>query len=192
MLLKDILMKFDPETYTMTIRKELVDDELLYVGRVVEFPNISTYQETYEEAREMLVDSITTLKEIADDTKSDFPLPSPVISDEFNGRVTLRLPRTLHAKVSHLAAQENISVNQFLVYAISTHMGEISGSSKVISTATNALMNVISTFKIVLSEKTSAEKYVSSIQSTCSESTLGSYVMPSSFENTLFITDTNV
>lgn len=30
-------MKFDPEAYTITIRKEQIDDEILYVGRVAEY-----------------------------------------------------------------------------------------------------------------------------------------------------------
>ena len=32
-------MKFDLKAYTITIRKEEIDDEILYVGRVAEFPN---------------------------------------------------------------------------------------------------------------------------------------------------------
>ena len=44
-------MKFDPETYLITIRKEEIDDEILYVGRVAEFPNISVYEEDFVTAR---------------------------------------------------------------------------------------------------------------------------------------------
>ena len=33
-------MKFDPEAYSITIRKEEIDDEILYVGRVAEFPKV--------------------------------------------------------------------------------------------------------------------------------------------------------
>ena len=44
-------MKFDPESYSITIRKEEIDNEILYVGRVAEFPNISVYEENFETAR---------------------------------------------------------------------------------------------------------------------------------------------
>lgn len=68
-------MKFDPEAYTITIRKEEIDDEILYVGRVAEFPNISVYEEDFETARTLIIDAIRTLKKIADESESEFPPP---------------------------------------------------------------------------------------------------------------------
>src|SRR5665811_1051182 len=100
-------MKFDPESYTITIRKEESDCEILYVGRVAEFPNISAFEETFEAARALVIDSIQTLKRISDEAQVDFPFPYPAPSDEFSGRVTLRLSKSLHAKVSRIAAQED-------------------------------------------------------------------------------------
>lgn len=55
-------MKFDPESYSITIRKEEIDNEILYVGRVAEFPNISVYEEDFETARNLIIDAIQTLK----------------------------------------------------------------------------------------------------------------------------------
>ena len=132
-------MKFDPESYTISIRKEEDDGETFYVGRVAEFPNISSYEDSFEEAHALVIDSINTLKRIADDTHEEFPLPYPAPEIEFSGRVTLRLSKSLHAKVSKLAAQEDISVNQYLVTAIATHVGEVDGISRVVSEAVNLL-----------------------------------------------------
>lgn len=70
-------MKFDPESYTITIRKEEVDHEILYVGRVAEFPNISVYEEDFETARQLIIDAIQTLKKISDEAQSEFPSPYP-------------------------------------------------------------------------------------------------------------------
>lgn len=137
-------MKFDPESYTITIRKEEDDGEILYVGRVAEFPNISAFEDTFEAARALVLDAIQTLKKIADETQAEFPLPYPAPSDEFSGRVTLRLSRSLHAKVSRLAAQEDISVNQYLVTAVATYVGEVDGISRVVSEAVSLLGNVVS------------------------------------------------
>ncbi len=137
-------MNFDPESYTITIRKEECYGEILYVGRVAEFPNINAFEETYEEAHALILDAIQTLKKIADEAHADFPLPYPTPSDEFSGRVTLRLSKSLHAKVSRIAAQEDISVNQFLVTAIASYVGETDGISKVVSEAANFLGHVIS------------------------------------------------
>jgi predicted HicB family RNase H-like nuclease len=154
-------MNFDPESYTITIRKEECYGEVLYVGRVAEFPNISAFEETFESARSLVLDAIQTLKKIADEAHADFPLPFPTPSDEFSGRVTLRLSKSLHAKVSRIAAQEDISVNQFLVTAIASYVGEADGISRVVSSAvaliehvvsnamTNVVTNVLTTWKAV-------------------------------------------
>lgn len=130
-------MKFDPDAYTITIRKEEVDGDIFYVGRVAEFPNISAFEDTFETARTLVIDAIQSLKKIADKTHSEFPAPYPAPTDEFSGRVTLRLPKSLHAKVSRIAAQEDVSVNQYLVTAISTYVGETDGISKLVSEATH-------------------------------------------------------
>lgn len=136
-------MTFDPESYTISIRKEEHDGEILYVGRVAEFPNISSFEDSFEEARALVIDAIQSLKKIADETQVDFPSPYPIPSDEFSGRVTLRLPKTLHAKVSRKAAQEDISVNQYLVAAIATYVGETDGIAKVVSEAANLLGHIV-------------------------------------------------
>jgi predicted HicB family RNase H-like nuclease len=136
-------MNFDPESYTITIRKEECYGEILYVGRVAEFPNISAFEETFEATRALVLDAIQTLKKIADEAQADFPLPYPTPSDEFSGRVTLRLSKSLHAKVSRIAAQEDISVNQYLVTAIASYVGEADGISKVVSAAIDLLGHVV-------------------------------------------------
>ncbi|MCP5246866.1 MAG: hypothetical protein H6937_13310 [Burkholderiales bacterium] len=81
-------MKFDPEAYTITIRKEEIDDEILYVGRVAEFPNISVYEEDFETARNLIIDAIQTLKKIADQNKTELPQPYLSTSLEFNERAS--------------------------------------------------------------------------------------------------------
>lgn len=136
-------MKFDPESYTITIRKEDVDGETLYVGRVAELPNISAFEDSFEAVHALVIDAIQTMKKIADEKNADFPQPYPAPTDEFSGRVTLRLPRSLHAKVSRIAAQEDVSVNQYLVTAISGYIGEADGISKVVSEAANFLSHIV-------------------------------------------------
>lgn len=136
-------MKFDPESYSITIRKEIEDGEMLYVGRVAELPNISVFEETFEAAHTLLIDAIQTLKKIADEQQVSFPAPYLITSDEFSGRVTLRLPKSLHAKVSQMAAQDDASINQYLVSAIASYVGETHGASKAFSEASNLLQNVI-------------------------------------------------
>lgn len=81
-------MNFDPESYSITIRKEEIDDEILYVGRVAEFPNISVYEVDFETARKLIIDAIQTLKKMADESHTDFPRPYLATSSEFRERAS--------------------------------------------------------------------------------------------------------
>lgn len=128
-------MKFDPELYTITIRKENHEGDYLYVARVIEFPNLSAFEETYEEAHSIILDAISSLKEIADEEGAVFPLPNPITEDEYSGRITLRLPKTLHAKIAKQAEIEDVSLNTYLVGIISSYSGESDGISKMLSGA---------------------------------------------------------
>ena len=136
-------MIFDPDLYTITIRKENVDGDLLYVGRVAEFDNLSAYEETYEEAREILLDAIQTLKTMADEAGSAFPQPNPVLAEEYSGRPSLRLPKSLHARSAKLAEQENVSLNTFLVSAIATYIGQCDGIEKIARESTKIMILLI-------------------------------------------------
>lgn len=135
-------MSFDPEFYSITIRKEEIDNELLYVGRVAEFPNICVYEENYETARILIIDAIMTLRGIAEEKQVDFPLPFVNTSEEFSGRVTLRLPKSLHAKIARNAIQENTSINQYLVTAVATYLGEMDGIAKYSSAIEKTFRNI--------------------------------------------------
>jgi len=99
----------DPEKYTFVIRKTNEDEEEPFVARVIEFPYLSGYGKTPEEAYGIVVDAIKTLSE----AKASLPNPLPEIN-EFSGRISLRIPKSLHRKLANFAEIEGVSINQFL------------------------------------------------------------------------------
>lgn len=139
-------MKFDPEAYTITIRKEKIDGEYCYVGRVAEFPNISAIEDTHTDAYQIILDAINTLKSIADAKSLKLPPPNPVPIDEFSGRITLRLPKSIHAKISENAEIENVSVNQYINIAIATYLGETDGVSRFAGEAKSMLQYIVTAY----------------------------------------------
>ncbi|UQV43463.1 type II toxin-antitoxin system HicB family antitoxin [Janthinobacterium lividum] len=46
-----------------------------------------------------------------------------VDQDEFSGRVTLRLTRSLHRKVSEIARKETVSLNQWILATVAEKVG---------------------------------------------------------------------
>lgn len=116
-------MNFDPEAYTLTIRKENVDGDILFVGRVAELQDVTAYEESYEEAHSILLDAISSLKQIADEQNRIFPAPFET-EDEYSGRVTLRFTKSLHKSASVMAEREGVSLNQFLNTIVAEAVGE--------------------------------------------------------------------
>ncbi|HEX5496974.1 MAG TPA: toxin-antitoxin system HicB family antitoxin [Mycobacteriales bacterium] len=56
--------------------------------------------------------------------------PPPVDTDETLSRVTLRLPETVKSRVERAAAAEGVSVNAWLVRAISRELGQSTRQSR--------------------------------------------------------------
>ena len=143
-------MKFDPETYTLTIRKENIDGDILFVGRVAELPDVTAYEESYEEAHNILLDAITALKKIADEKNHWFPIPFET-EDEYSGRVTLRITKSLHKSASLMADREGVSLNQFLNTIVAEAVGERKG--KISNTATTSTAHADSNILIFQNTK---------------------------------------
>jgi predicted HicB family RNase H-like nuclease len=135
-------MNFDPEAYTLTIRKENVDGDILFVGRVAELQDVIAYEETYEEAHSILLDAISSLKEIADEQNRTLPVPFET-EDEYSGRVTLRFTKTLHKSASLMAEREGVSLNQFLNTVVAEAVGERKAIVLNMATAPLASANII-------------------------------------------------
>jgi antitoxin HicB len=50
-------------------------------------------------------------------------VPEPEKESEYSGKFVVRLPRSLHERCALSAAKEGVSLNQFVVYALATHLG---------------------------------------------------------------------
>ncbi len=84
-------------------------------GYVVVFPDLPgclTQADSYEEIAEMAQDVRTLWIETAYDQGLDIPLPS--YPEEYSGKFNVRLPRSLHRTLAESAAQEGVSLNQYV------------------------------------------------------------------------------
>ncbi len=84
-------------------------------GYVVIFPDLPgcmTQADSYEEIAEMAQDVRTLWIETAYDHDRAIPLPS--YPEEYSGKFNLRLPRSLHRTLAESAAQEGVSLNQYV------------------------------------------------------------------------------
>ncbi|EGR0148633.1 TPA: toxin-antitoxin system HicB family antitoxin [Vibrio alginolyticus] len=125
------MSNFDPEFYSISVRKENVEGESLYVARVAEFPDVMEFADSYQDAHELALDTISTAYELCKEQDIPFPEPMDMKEDLASGRVTLRMPRTLHSRLISLAELEDVSLNQYIVSALSVNYGQCNILEKV-------------------------------------------------------------
>jgi predicted HicB family RNase H-like nuclease len=108
--------------YNITVRQGIFEGEKCFEARVKELPDIAEYGDSHVEAYELALDSIETTAEVFEEKGRKMPQPCEP-EEEFSGRVTLRLPKTLHRTLATKAEEEGVSLNQLLVSALATFRG---------------------------------------------------------------------
>ena len=88
-----------------------------FYGRVMELDGCQSTGESFETAYESLREAMEGYLE----TKIDngFDVPEPVGSNDFSGKFVLRIPKSLHFRLSVEAEKEGISLNQYALYKLS-------------------------------------------------------------------------
>lgn len=126
---------FDAERYTISVRKEIVEGDELYVARVAELQDVEEYADSHAEAYALAIDTIETAYELC--LEKGIAFPEPAVFDaslvQASGRVTLRMPRTLHSQLTKIATDEGVSLNQYIVSAISVQYGQCRASDNFIT-----------------------------------------------------------
>jgi predicted HicB family RNase H-like nuclease len=105
--------------YTFNIAWSEEDGE--YVATCPAFPGLSAYGKSEETAlAEAKVALVLFIKSC---TENGIPLPEPQTAQDYSGQFRVRIPKTLHAQAARMAEQEETSLNQFVLDAISERVG---------------------------------------------------------------------
>lgn len=112
---------YNAEEYTISVRKERMDEEIYWVARVEELPDIMEFAETRDEAYELAIDTINIGQEMCLSEGTHFPSPKIFTEANVSGRVTLRLPKSVHANCIKLAEEEGVSLNSYILTCITSY-----------------------------------------------------------------------
>lgn len=93
------------------------DEDDCYVATVSEFPGLSAFGDTPEEAIEEAKIAVEGFLKVY--KEDGCPIPEPEILKPFSGQTRLRLPKSLHAALSQEALKEGVSLNSYIVYLLS-------------------------------------------------------------------------
>jgi predicted RNase H-like HicB family nuclease len=97
------------------------DEDEGYIAVAPDLPGCSAFAETQSQALSELKDAITAWIEAARSAGNPVPEPSrPSVERQASGKVLLRMPRSLHAELVQTAKHDNVSLNQYIVYLLTT------------------------------------------------------------------------
>ena len=86
-----------------------------YFISVKELPGCMTEADTLEEAFEMIEDAMKAWLEVSIESGDEIPLPESMSEEYYSGKVLLRLPKSLHKKLSEQAKEDGVSLNTYIV-----------------------------------------------------------------------------
>lgn len=88
-----------------------------FYARVLELDGCQSTGDTFEEAYENLKEAMEGWIEAK--LEGGFKVPLPVGYDDFSGKFIVRIPKSLHYRLSVEAEQEGVSLNQYALYKLS-------------------------------------------------------------------------
>jgi predicted HicB family RNase H-like nuclease len=112
----------DPGLYAITVRKVLVDGEEMWRATVRELPDLAEFAATRDEAVTLAHDAIQDLQAAAAEDGRVFPEPFED-EEEYSGRVTLRMSKSMHRAAALHAVDEGVSLNSYIVECIARNPG---------------------------------------------------------------------
>lgn len=92
-----------------------------YSASIVELPGVYGSGDSIDKANEALEDGLRDW--VALELQRGHEIPEPLDVEAFSGRLTFRIPPTLHYKAWVLAQLEGISLNRLLSDAVATQIG---------------------------------------------------------------------
>lgn len=112
----------NPYDYSITVRHIVAEDGPCFEARVRELPDVAEYADSYAEAYELAIDTITTTAEALAEAGNAMPAPVPAVHD-YSGRITVRVTKTLHRDLALAAEEEGVSLNLLIGTALAQFAG---------------------------------------------------------------------
>lgn len=88
-----------------------------FYARVLELDGCQSTGETFEEAYENVKEAMQLW--IEEKLEAGLEIPLPVGYDDFSGKFVVRIPKSLHYKLTVEAEREGVSLNQYALYKLS-------------------------------------------------------------------------
>ena len=115
--IKEDIKKYMSLPYNFVIQKIEDESGKYFYATVLELDGCQSTGETFEEAYDNIKEAMEGWIEVKLKNSDDIPLPTKYV--EYSGKFILRIPKSLHYRLSVEAKQEGVSLNQYAVYKLS-------------------------------------------------------------------------
>lgn len=102
--------------YTRLVQEMNDETGHYFYGRILELDGCQTTADTLSELYESLNEIMESYLEIK--LKNNLPIPIPESADKYSGKFVVRLPKTLHQRLTIEAQREGVSLNQLALYKL--------------------------------------------------------------------------
>jgi predicted HicB family RNase H-like nuclease len=110
-------MRYQLDMNRYTYRAEWSSEHGEYVGRCIELPWLSRWAPTLQGA---IADVEQAVDEYLADLEDDGgEAPAPITERKYSGKFMVRTSPTLHARLAVEAAEQNVSINHWVVQKLS-------------------------------------------------------------------------
>jgi len=109
-------------SYPIVLRPLHEDEGGGWLAEIPDLPGCISDGETPEEAVHNVLEAQKAWLAVARERGRDIPEPTQM-SEDYSGKFTLRLPKSLHRQLSLRAQMEGVSLNQLILHLISYGLG---------------------------------------------------------------------
>ena len=102
--------------YSVIVEHIKEENDEYYFSRIMELDGCHSHGST----RNASLDNLNEAMESYIEVKLEYgdPIPEPVSLNNFSGKFLLRLPKTLHQRLTVEADKEGVSLNQYALYKL--------------------------------------------------------------------------
>lgn len=101
---------------------ELVFEDGKWFARIVEFPGCMSDGDDPTEAIRMVREAAEGWLQCM--IEDGYPVPDPIVEDDYSGRFLTRVPSMLHRDLARRAEREGVSLNLFVATALARALGQ--------------------------------------------------------------------
>lgn len=143
------------------------EEDESYVATIPEFPGLTAFGDTPEEAAEEAKIAAQGFIEVF--KEDGLEIPEPDTWKEFSGQTRLRMPKSLHARLSREADKEGVSLNSHILSLLSSRQPLKEVDKKLANMQQLLLSKMLPIEEVVRSPGTSASESIFILGKSCRE-----------------------